>query len=1574
MKTIRSLVAAAFALLAPSLSAATIAWSTSAVTGPGDVRLDGALVGAMNVGTTSADGVPTQVVNGVPFESEPGGAGALALGSATVQFSFANNLFNDFWVIAAPGGSAEYDRALDYGRTQDGGTRSGTVTLGGLVVGRTYLVQLWVADRRGCCDSRDRTVDGVATNAAEANIVTGSFTADAASQVITIVGVGGTDHGPQVNMLQLRETARPPLVVTSAGNADAGSLRAALAAAAAQGGADTIVFDAALNGKTLTLESVFDIADASPVSIDASALPGGFTISGNNATRHFQVAAGKSLTLRGLTLNRGFGSGDGGSIYNAGTLALDRCTLTGNTSAFDGGALGSPGSFTAVDSTFSNNTAARNGGGIHTSGDTVALTRCTLHGNTADAGGAIWQEDASSTTTLSHCTISGNRGSTGGIAVLAGDLSLLHCTVSQNVGNGGGGGFYIQDPATVNVQSSIIAGNTALTGPDIFLFSGTINPSGVNLIGNNASVETQFPAVANLVGTAAAPLNPKLSPLGSFGGPVQTMHPLVGSPAIDAAGSTDPGGTDARGFPRFVDGTSIGFGARLDIGAVEAGRPFFISEAGDAATGANFRNAMAFAPIAGQGARIVVLPGVSPIVLTRGELVPPADFALFIDSSALPGGLTISGNNASRVFTIPATSTVAMHSVKIVDGNIEGDGGGGGGGGGIFNFGTITLAGCTISNNHARGGSGGVGGAIYNGIGRAILTRCTLSNNFASSEGGAIYSTTASLMLTQCTVSGNRSGGSGAIINVNGQAVLTHCTLSGNTADEGRASGLASYGNNVTKTVVQNCIISDNANSSVEFVFGSTNSFTSLGGNLIGIGNATGRFNVAGDILSDAPQLVPLGNNGGPTQTMALRPTSPAIDAAVASTRTTDQRGFPIDSLPDIGAFEFAPTAPTAPNGTATATTGDQATITLPPFDVDGDPVVITAVTPSAGITVNSTSGLDVTFTPATNFVGVATLGYTVANFGPTLSGQVIISVADNDAPSISAPGGGFTPLIFYSGPMPDYRGQAVKSDNIGTPTVTQSPQPGITIIGSTILPVTLTATDSAGNTATTTFGVALRPAAPVHTTHLAVDGANTPLAPGAGTNGLPADAKLTSFGPPATDDAGDVAFVAKWKSATSKGTALFLNDKCLAIVGGASPVAGAKYVRFTDPVVDRGKVLCIAKLSNGASAVVSNFTGAALEKIALTGEVAAIAGGGDGKYKSFKTVALRGGSLCILGKLTGGTGANRITAANDDIVWVRDSGAALLSVWRDGLDFGNGVKNSFVTFQPGIGSPGQGRWFSHSDRGFVLTLNTLTDKSKAIYASSTNGDILFASTGEVGTNAAPALAGASFASFRYPAMNDALQTTFFATMKVGAGGVTKANASGIFLGDADFVSGSLAPYELIARIGTGTGFDTGVFTKLSDPVLSQNGGVAFTATQKGTGIKGLTTKTLWWKPAGQELGLLALGGNPAGDVPDSQWKSFDSLAITDRGPLFAATLVAGKGGVTSKTASGVWACDFTGNPRKLFRLGDTINGKKLAKFTLLKVTVGNLGVTRSFNNAAQVVWLAEFTDKSSAIIVTEVP
>ena len=82
-----------------------------------------------------------------------------------------------------------------------------------------------------------------------------------------------------------------------------------------------------------------------------------------------------------------------------------------------------------------------------------------------------------------------------------------------------------------------------------------------------------------------------------------------------------------------------------------------------------------------------------------------------------------------------------------------------------------------------------------------------------------------------------------------------------------------------TRTEVRSSIIAGNVNSDVNFLPGSTNSFRSNGYNLIGSGNAIGRFNQTGDQTGVTnPLLGPLADNGGPTWTHAPLVGSPAID------------------------------------------------------------------------------------------------------------------------------------------------------------------------------------------------------------------------------------------------------------------------------------------------------------------------------------------------------------------------------------------------------------------------------------------------------------------------------------------------------------------------------------------------------------------------------------------------------------------------------------------------------------------------------------------------------------------------
>lgn len=80
---------------------------------------------------------------------------------------------------------------------------------------------------------------------------------------------------------------------------------------------------------------------------------------------------------------------------------------------------------------------------------------------------------------------------------------------------------------------------------------------------------------------------------------------------------------------------------------------------------------------------------------------------------------------------------------------------------------------------------------------------------------------------------------------------------------------------------------------------------TDLGHNLSSDGSCN--FTSIGSLNNTDPELGPLADNGGPTLTMALLPSSPAIDAGDNSAaQPTDQRGFPrvVGPTIDIGAYE----------------------------------------------------------------------------------------------------------------------------------------------------------------------------------------------------------------------------------------------------------------------------------------------------------------------------------------------------------------------------------------------------------------------------------------------------------------------------------------------------------------------------------------------------------------------------------------------------------------------------------------------------------------------------------------------
>ena len=337
------------------------------------------------------------------------------------------------------------------------------------------------------------------------------FVLDAALNLVNPTFSGNTASTAQPNLAA-------STIVVNTNDSGGGSLRQVLVNNAASAAA--ITFAPVLSGQTITLTSG-QITLSNAVTIDASSLPKGIAIDGNQNGRIFQVTSGSTVVLDSLTITNGKVASDdpvlpvGGGIYSTGNLTLNRCIVT-------------------------ENSVAGPGGGIYILGGSVTMNGCTVSGNAANGNNGGGISNPSGTLTLNQCTLAGNSSTAngGGIAFGAGGgtVAVNQSTLSGNSATSLGGGIYRVGGA-LTLSNSIVAGNTQASGNDI---NGAGTYTGVNL-------------------TNGVPL---LAPLGNYGGPTATMPPLPGSPATDGCTSGTSFATDQRGRPRIV-------GAYADLGAVE---------------------------------------------------------------------------------------------------------------------------------------------------------------------------------------------------------------------------------------------------------------------------------------------------------------------------------------------------------------------------------------------------------------------------------------------------------------------------------------------------------------------------------------------------------------------------------------------------------------------------------------------------------------------------------------------------------------------------------------------------------------------------------------------------------------------------------------------------------------------------------------------------------------------------------------------------------------------------------------------------------------------------------------------
>jgi hypothetical protein len=350
----------------------------------------------------------------------------------------------------------------------------------------------------------------------------------------------------------------------------------------------------------------------------------------------------------------------------------------------------------------------------------------------------------------------------------------------------------------------------------------------------------------------------------------------------------------------------------------------------------------------GSNDTILFSPGVNGTLSLNsasGPLVISSNVTITDDPTLNP--ITISGQTKTGIFEVTSPATATIAGLTLTQGrdlaNVFG---------GVYvqAGGALTVNGCTFVSNQSTGAGGG---AILNG-GTLTVTDTTFNTN-SGVAGGAIDNVSgATATLINCTISGNQatsgSGAGGGVANA-GSFTLLNTIVAQNTSAGANpdvvgnftSSGHNLIGNATGSTGFTNGINGDQVGSAAPFTGDLTKGLATIENVSSTAGLAVGQLitDTAGALppgtvisvvgahtitLSQAAtapaagdafvgsvyaNLGPLRNNGGGIQTMALLPTSSAIDAGadsdpVLTVTTADQRGVsrPQAGTVDIGAFE----------------------------------------------------------------------------------------------------------------------------------------------------------------------------------------------------------------------------------------------------------------------------------------------------------------------------------------------------------------------------------------------------------------------------------------------------------------------------------------------------------------------------------------------------------------------------------------------------------------------------------------------------------------------------------------------
>jgi uncharacterized repeat protein (TIGR02543 family) len=1347
------------------------------------------------------------------------------------------------------------------------------------------------------------------------------------------------------------------------------------------------------------------------------------------------AGGGFTESLNSRTVGGGGGAGLGGALFLfGGTLLIEDTSLRDNRASGGRGGAGDtagPGAMAGggaivnyggelqiVRSTVASNEAWAGsagvallfggvggdgfGGGLACVGGATRVVNSTFSQNLAVSGTAYPRSYISYDTTTRQGVASG-----GGIRSIApADLFLLNCTIAQNIAQGGlryklpsspglGGGICAH--FSTSIQNNLFSGNT-VRGMVLY---PTVTPSdgegnfislGHNLFETDAKVN-------GLVPTDITNVPAPVEPLTDNGGFTLTHAIPVGSPAVDAGRSDGAPATDQRGESRPQ-------GPAVDIGAHERAPLTVLLNDNPVLPGAITRNA----PLV---LRLEATYPIGAIVYTLDGSTPTLASTVYRGPVSISESVTIRAVAFNPAFTAsvavgPVNLTVIPARVLNLTVSGQGTVAVNPPAGPYENGTTVTLAATPAPGWRFQGWSGDLSGS-------------TSPVNILMDDDKNVQATFVPIPTYTLTTSVTGQGQVSAFPSAGLYLENTSVTVTAQAAEGWKFTG---WSGDATGT--QNSLsLKMDGNKQLHATFRRivTLTATTLGGGSVSVTPPNGTSYFEGDTVTATATAAAgwqfLHWKGG------VSSTSPSIDVVLTGDTAVEAVFGTTLTLNAVGngAVSAEPSLAVYPFGTAVRLTGIPAAgnrfyFWSSPITSESNPVDFQILTASplvsgvfaelganeAAITATTTGSGNVSVNPAgTHFpvgtelqlTAVAVIGHEFTGWSGDVSGMqnplsVTLSssklIVANFAPtpryytiSVSTSGQGSVQVAPATGPYLEdtivtLTAQAVEGWTFtgwsGDATGTQNP-----------LPVTLTSSKL--------IVANFLPAVP---SSIAFESSDpVPGEP-------PGTASFHSFGVPAINEAGQLAFRAMIKTDGDRLPAIFAVDGLVARKGEPAPDAAGGlasdlvFKDFSEPVLDElGKVAFIAVTGKPASSkerrgIWSDAGGTALSLIALEGE--AVPGLPGSKWTEFRSISLQDGQLLFSAevKQSGGDAAKRglwtWTAADGIQVQVLEGTTS--------IDLPDGMQpmKSFVALSDVAGSLAQAR--SHASRlgakpGASIRV-TLKDKTQAILIDDEEGKLDltgYAATGmPVPDESASPLPALVWDTFGIPAWSmDGSRLGFLATLASASGEVSSKTGAGIFVG----LKGE--PLLLGVRQGdsatdaSGSPLDGVSFASFKDPVI---GGspveFAFIGKVKGNGVTERNDTGLWIG-TGDSVELLAREGDQAVGAPDgARWSKFHSVVLgAECGPAFVADMVTGKGGVTSASKRGLWVLNSFNQLRMLVRQGDPVPGdtdaRRVKTFTVLAPGKGVAGTARTTSASGRsVVARIDCTDGSSLLLTIAVP